>query len=464
MIKLNDNNIVVGQIKQILSTFNLPQCQVGSLYPKAGMHFLTKHHIMRWDNNLNVIPSERYVYGREYLNLTSTLPISNMIYDATTHRYLGKYLRFLRDYHGLNLMSMYNCWDGTENSRDFELKIGNNNIYRSSSFRSGDEDSVVYKVPVSITEFTIAITGSPVVEMCVYIDANFEINSSSITKIAELTYMKRKLDTKINYSPFNRVFNADIEAFITQNVNNLYLLIKIPRSNTGSITVLEGNYASSFSEVKKLRSYRPIVRAGADGANVTLLAKVHKSIDAAQNDETYNVSNTDDVAILLANRSEKLLAINPENFIFLEPTDSGHIPVAQLLSLENMSSKYVLADRLIEYLTGNVITPISEYYDIERIQKALNILRSNDKIMNDANNPKAYNQNTYKQYLIHGNTSMKHKGFEDERYLGIWHTADSLDLKNILYNSDALFTYDSLGYVDKDLESELKGVLDNVEV
>ena len=112
MISFNTNNIIVGYIKQLLTSFNLPHIHVykqnetflydNALYIKDG--FIQKYV------NGKFFQVEPFTYGRRIPNYTSNLSINSLIYDSHTHEYLGNYLRFLRDYKDLNLMSMYNCF------------------------------------------------------------------------------------------------------------------------------------------------------------------------------------------------------------------------------------------------------------------------------------------------------------------------------------------------------------------
>ena len=95
MLTLNDASIQVGQIKQLLHNFNLPNCAVGYKNPGLNKLFICDGYIQRWvynnDHHLVAQKVERYVYDKPYLNLTTNLPVRNMLYDRETHRYLGRY-------------------------------------------------------------------------------------------------------------------------------------------------------------------------------------------------------------------------------------------------------------------------------------------------------------------------------------------------------------------------------------
>ena len=420
MIKLNDNNIVVGQIKQLLHTFNLPQCQIGDAYPKPGKHFIVENHIMRWDDAKNIIPCERYVYGKEYLNLTTTMPINNMLYDSQTHRYLGRYLRFLRDYSKIDLMCMYNCWDGTVTSKEINATLSKSIttqvregrevveqtevVNKKISFRSGDDDCIVYQVPISITDFTIAIHGAINAEICIYIDAQSSDSAKKINDLINATYKRRRVNDNFIYSPFSAISDAELWKFISENIDNLYLLIKMPRNVDTSVVVLEGIYLNEPEDLSQYFTYKLVT----EGSNVEYIAESSK----------YEIA-------------------------------------AQLLSRKNVTSKYLLSDRLIEYLSGNVISPLSDSYEIARLQKSLNLIRSTTP-----NSDPAVNRcrRLYKTAIGRIPAAMS-----AQRHIGIWHESELIDLRNIARKSNAGTAYDALGYLDKDLEVEIKGVLDNVE-
>lgn len=452
MIKLNDSNIAVGQIKQILHTFNLPQCQIGSLYPKANNTFITKNHIMRWDENLNLIQCSKYVYGQEYINLTSKLPIRNMVYDIETHRYLGKYLRFIRDYNGVDLMSMYNCFDGelSAYSLSFNLDMGENK--KEISFKNGDDGYVVYKVPISVSPFTLKINNSRSAELCIYVDSSETSSSKLVEDVAKHTYKKINTSNIINYLPFETIKDDILGSFITSNIKNLYMLIKIPHKIDTSIVVLEGKYLGNIrhAEKRKYFSYKPTIILKFEEADTSLYASIEKSIEEARKDNAYVINVNDDVnknlwtADIHAKDGELLLA-RPADKVTTGPLlYSGYSITSQLLSLENANKGYLLADRLLEYLVGNVISPLSEYYDIKRVQKSLDLIRiSNHNYSDELTKIKSLNKN---------------------RHLGIWEESDFDDLRMIAYKSGSLLNYDVLGYLDSDLELAIKGVLDNVQV
>lgn len=91
------------------------------------------------------------------------------MYDVDTHIHLGKYLKFYRDYHGIDLMPYYNCCVDKTTDR---LRI--TNIHKSVSnpysdeykltgdFSVTDEDVVdnykVYTIPIEYNNtYTIYI-------------------------------------------------------------------------------------------------------------------------------------------------------------------------------------------------------------------------------------------------------------------------------------------------------------------
>lgn len=465
MIKLNDNNIIVGQIKQILHTFNLPQCAVGSAYPKEGSHYLTKNHIMRWERdggNLIPVPCERYVYGDEYINLTTTLPINNMLYDVETHQYLGRYLRFLRDYNDINLMSMYNCWDGSLNSDAFELILGEGSSQTKISFKSGDDDSLVYKVPISVSDFTLAVHGAVAAQICVYADINKSdsVASERINEIARATYRKRRMQGAFSYSPFSEIVDDELSSLIAQNRERLYLLIKVPRNLNTSIVVLEGNYANDLAKLNSSFKYKPTILCDvAESADleISLLAKVEKSVRDAQTDSVYNLSDDPYIAV-----SDAVALTDTARHTLADTRSSRPYEIcAQLLSRNNISSKYLLADRLIEYLTGNAISKLSQDFEIARVQRALNLLRGANNLDQLQDPTIAKCRYAYKN-VISSSSDIRNRG---DRYIGIWHPLDLEDLRSIATKSGiSSSSYDCIGYLDKDLESVLKGVLDYVEV
>lgn len=123
MFKFNSNHILTGQIKQILNSFNLPSYKVytaqhykyflehGVESPElADGLYIKQDLIMQYKNGKWSKELDTYGYNNKYLNFTRNLPITNNIYDSITHEYLGDFLRFQRDYLGIDMMPLYNCF------------------------------------------------------------------------------------------------------------------------------------------------------------------------------------------------------------------------------------------------------------------------------------------------------------------------------------------------------------------
>lgn len=405
MLKLNDNNIFVGQIKQLLATFNLPLCQVGKDYPSAGKHFIDRNAIYSWDSNLKEKFCSEYVYGRNYENITANFKIQNLLYDKPTHRYLGKYLRFLRDYKDLDLMSMYNCFDQEFNNHEIEFSLADKS---NISFTNNTQSFYVFKNPIALTQLTISTHSMFQVEVCLIIDNDNQEYKDLNNQLAKVTYLKTKQNTEFYYDPKACIEEAktgiqnereykELINFVNKHIDELTILIKVPRSLNRSVVVLEGKYTSK-PNIQKLFVYKP----EAQDSDITCI--------------------------------------------------SSDIIYSQLLSFENNSMNYLIADRLFEYLTHNVITGLSEPYEIKRIQLFL------DKFRNSAKNI---------------NNKIIRKNVPADRYYGIWHYSDLQDLKalqnHFLLNDKEIDKtdyniFDMLGYLDKDFEKRIQEDLDNAIV
>ena len=114
-----------------------------------------------------------------------------MFYDSYTHNYLGRYLRFYRDYTGIDLMPLYNCFAETSVTT---LDIKDNT---GTSLMKSDSEHTIYIVDIlPYHEYTIYIDSQFGVE-CIagYYDndALFDLGSLKTEGVAfpyKSTYMK----------------------------------------------------------------------------------------------------------------------------------------------------------------------------------------------------------------------------------------------------------------------------------
>lgn len=333
MYKFNNNNITTGYIKELLHSFNLPQHHV--LTPDITVFpdndYIYKNKIYKFlvesptklSNTLSSLPSTmkevgKYFYGQKILNTTKTLNVSSPLYDTYTHEYLGEYLRFNRDYVGVNLMSMYNCF--SNNMPRLNINLSEKNI----SFNSFSNDYKIYSIPVRFFQnYTIGIDCDTQIEMfCGFYDNG--VVSVGENDFYSKTYVK-KIGTRFKkpfiFSKLNELGNISSTQY--SNEKNLVLFIKIPFSCESSITVLEGDYLSNcehyFEEgIERL-------------SNVSLLYR-HMDMDA---------------------------------------TNYTYINRLQLFNI-NSEVSYPFADRLTEYLFKNVVDSTDEIGEnIKRVQNIL---------------------------------------------------------------------------------------------
>ena len=186
MITFNDSSIIVGYIKELLYSFNLPQISVPEL----------KHNF----------PS--YTLDDYIPNITTNLKLENNIYDTYTHEYLGNYLRFIKDYSGINLMSLYNC-------------------FSNKSFTSGG--FVYFIVPIKrACSYTIKGPSSSF--------SYWFTDEKEATKILSEAIRPTKHSKNV----------FDNKAFVVANDSQKnYLIIKTLLNTSTNFVVLEGDYTKN---------------------------------------------------------------------------------------------------------------------------------------------------------------------------------------------------------------------------
>ncbi len=443
MFKFDNTHIFTGYLKQLLSSFNLPTCRIytkeyadysaandGREDPRVIESFQNIYYL--YDNihsksrNASCInylkANEVYNYFWAYdqnkpnLNhshlswtrtapifydkdrgtpgLTKTLKSLGGMYDTATHEYLGDYLRFLRDYYNVNLMSLYNCFNNKIcTNLYYEHKIKSldtvfdpkksetDSLYKEvvRVFDSQDPNYHIYAIPVKLfQDYTIAIDCSHELELfCGFYKTSLDTTSKSVDLINK-TY--RKLTRTFFKQPFlydalnvsHWSFEQDIALSdeqpyprfvddkcitrwdIANREQDLKLFIKIPTYCKSTITILEGNYLGFNDTI-----YIPtLFRHKKDGSvfNPT-------SDDPALEDRSKAITNWE----YRQNRA----IINFGDNIDLNNTAFTPIGKVQLMAF-NTGESYPFADRLVEYLVGSAITTMDETPDnIKRVQKAM---------------------------------------------------------------------------------------------
>ena len=411
MYRFNNNNIVTYYIKQLLHDFNLPTIPVW----KSGMKsykdafYIHNNVVARclntgdWTDfttdNFKVV-YDNFNWNKEYNNLTKHLVVNNFNYDSYTHEYLGDYLRFLKDYRGIDLMPLYNCFSNRE-VNSLTIMDGTDEVL------SNKDGSKIYMVNIlPFHEYTIFIDSIEKIEIASGYYDNGLINpfeglddtSSSYTFPYKSTYMsasclsfnKPIVYDKMNKENMTSSTWANITSPITYNQRkNLKMFIKIPSStNTSSLVILEGRHTENlvyhFDENSDLKIINKINALSEDGKRVE-------------------------------NREE-----------------------LTKLSLTKLQShiQHPFADRLVEYLLGNAIKPYDEIdNNISRVQDRL-VQGINAKILDYAETPTS---------VV---VKMGNRGVDGEWNKNITNTLLGVAKVKDLLNSK----YDILGYVDRDVE------------
>lgn len=378
MIKYNDDNIYVGYIKQLLHSFNLPFCKVhkdtntyfeGEYFINADTDKICQVTAVDIDGKLTDSKEIcNYKLNDKYLNITHNLELRNNFYDSYTHEYLGRYLRFIKDYCKLDLMSLYNCFS-SESPKNLDISLNNVRFYAK------DSAYTIYMIPVVANqEYTLAVDSSQKIDIFFghYSYNNLIVSNKEAQDQQTLGGLSFKKPIVIK-TP---------NTYIKNQEKNFKMFIKVPITMKKSIVLLEGNYLSSCEF-----SYDEY------GSHLKDIIFTKEAIE----------NKVDDIYDYSCKK--------------------------QLLELSS-DTKYLLADRLVEYLSSNVITHLDEIVNnIKKIQIYLSCCKTDEFKFNAYGIwTKDINQWIYR-FL---NTNKDNRGCK------------FLDLYN-----------DLLSYVDKDVESLL---------
>ena len=500
MLQFNNNHIFTGYLKQFLSSFNLPTCKIytaefekyfmehGQEDPRViesnlpirisgtaaqtraatGTNYLKGGSIQRyfwdttsWDTSLNFYKNKTIKYwkttqtiqynGNKILGLTKTLKNPTTLYNYQTHEYLGDYLRFLRDYENINLMSMYNCFSNRlcNNVKvTVEWKNAKQQVIKSANINSYDTNYKIYMLPAKLFEnYTVAIDCYQGIEMfCGLYDGQLD-TSNKAKELIKKTYMRipkalfgqpflyDKLDVKYwNWQADNEISSesggrstlSDTSKFLRSELamyeDNLKIFIKMPATNTSSIAVLSGDY----------RNY-----------NDSLYSLI---------DDTWQYQKNTTIANFETQKTDRGSQLPDLNSREFKP-----ISRLQLLAF-NTGISYPFADRLMEYLILNVIVPNDPTPDnIKRLQKVMEDCGYSFQI-NGVWEPKM--QMILYDYLMNSGkftatpkTDKKGNLIQDKSGNTVYKVTDCRD-GNLRQRGQGLPAdfYDVLGYVDKDAE------------
>ena len=354
MHTFEENSLVVTYIKELLHNFNLPMLDVytdeSKLYENKVYIKGTK--IVKYLSD-GFKTLDNYEYNRPMLNRTTNLTINSSNYDTATHRYLGNYLRFIRDYHGLDLMGMYNCFEYTEPSKLVRsIKISDTHTLQLNSLES---NYTYYMVPVKFNKtYTIAIDSPvPYEMMCVVYTNNFMDDTTKSTDLDNLVKDTYKSIKGSNYKhPFLYSTVTDLAANLWDKEKHLYLLLKLPNIIDSSITILEGTFDKFVTVDNVLVSdFKLGAYVVADNDMYIWGHKLTNRVPMRTKEEQ------DSKATVVKNEHYGVYNNYPTRLSLLEVNDK---------------KSYPFADRLVEYLVGSAVTELDTIpNNILRVQYAL---------------------------------------------------------------------------------------------
>ena len=411
---------MIRYIKQLLSSFNLPRCKVynkdydDEIYEIKNSSYLDGNYI--YVNREDGVSKIDYRFGDKIDKITDNLTIDNNLYDVHTHEYLGDFLRFIRDYKKVDLMSLYNCFvSEVANLSSYPDKVDDISTL-IELFSVNDQRHVTFVFPVKfLKEYTIATNWQGKLEVfCALYDQGNLLETELIDK-TKRTYGGLTLKTPQKYTKLVDIFNNIDEPLsildYIEDEDNLKMFIRVPVECKSQIVVLEGDY---------------------------ILNTQQKFTDNPLVPSTNALSITEDNIKSLS----KLQLLQP-----------------------CAGNTNLLADRLVEYLSLHAIYPLN---DVE--QNFININREfvEKKLVKKDDIVNTYKwseevQDAIDKIIVSSNLSHQDISESDMEILYEVFDLYNLDDKDRINNVPIYSLNDLLGYVDKDIEKILGGIKDGIQ-
>ena len=266
------NTIESKFIKDLIATTPLPT--IDTLYKGKwivpGCYYITDCNIVKanhitddeafqfdpdnFSSQLTVISP--YKFDSSYPGFTSTYSSINDGYDSKTHYYLGNYLRCIRDLHDINLMPFYNCYNGeyvtdifintsttTTTANETEVTTIKHSIIQSDPNVHGKK---VVSIPVKFGEtYSIFVDCGTEVEIMCGFYGNKGYISPTQTPAVEIKTENKYVS--LNYTSFRDGFTYTTpkpEKSTYPYTRFFRMFIQLPLNTESSIVVLEGDYTT----------------------------------------------------------------------------------------------------------------------------------------------------------------------------------------------------------------------------
>lgn len=387
--KLYDDTVVTRFIKYLLSDTYTPLIKVWreGYFASPDSSYIYENKIIRLRDGLGCSYNHKisdfdcvgfYDPNKYSRSINSKFVSNNISYDSQTHKWLGKYLRFIRDYYEVDLMPFYNCFCG-----DF---INNVDISNDGKLitRTVDEGHKIFIVPINMDQlYTLCIDEACGIEFTYgFYTPKGVINVLNSSGIDVFNDIHNKITSCSFTTPviIDKVTDiADEENFkyISLYEKYLHLFIKIPKSNNSSIVVLEKDIRNFSTETLTCNSKKVTGEP------------IPKRIINTQLKNNLDVSNT-----------------------VLYPLQLSPLGLLQW----NDYNTYAFSNRLIEYLLSNVITSQETIIgNIELVQRKLHSGTSFvPGIWNDAMRDDFYSQRMSSVMSVKGKPSVDYNGFIDK--------------------------------------------------